>query len=154
MGLLAGYAIIGNEKMKEDVKEKYLELQMLNSQLQQLQQQIRNADMQSAEMDKISFAIEEAKSIKKGQEMLVPLGQGIFIKAKAEDANLVIMSVGADVAVEKSLDDAIAIVKTQQGELSSIILEMKHEFSDGVQRLHSLQNEMPQEQPVEKKKKK
>ncbi len=154
MGLLAGYAIIGNEKMKEDVKEKYLELQMLNSQLQQLQQQIRNADMQSAEMDKISFAIEEAKSIKKGQEMLVPLGQGIFIKAKAEDASSVIMSVGADVAVEKSLDDAIAIVKTQQGELSSIILEMKHEFSDGVQRLHSLQNEMPQEQPVEKKKKK
>ena len=99
MGLLAGYAIIGNEKMKEDVKEKYLELQMLNSQLQQLQQQIRNADMQSAEMDKISFAIEEAKSIKKGQEMLVPLGQGIFIKAKAEDASSVIMSVGADVAV-------------------------------------------------------
>lgn len=130
--------------MNEQFKEKYLELQMLNSQLQQLQQQIQTADAQSAEMAKIAVSVEDAKSIEKGQELLAPLGQGIFIKAKAEENKNVIMSVGADVVVEKSLDDALEVVKRQNDELNTIIFEMKQEFSSGVQKMHEMQHELSQ----------
>lgn len=148
--------------MSDESKEKYLELQMLNSQMQQLQQQIQNAEMQSSEMARLAVSIEESKNIKNNQPLLVPLGQGIFLRAKAEEPKEVIMSVGADVVVEKSLDEAEDIVKRQQNELNSIVLDMKHEFSDGVQRLHEIQHELTQmsaeEEPVkkteEKKKKK
>lgn len=137
--------------MNEQFKEKYLELQMLNSQLQQLQQQIQTADAQSAEMAKIAISVEDAKSIEKGQELLVPLGQGIFIKAKAEENKNVIMSVGADVVVEKSLDDALEVVKRQNDELNTIIFEMKQEFSNGVQKMHEMQHELSQLEAESKK---
>lgn len=128
--------------MNQDMKDKYLELQLLNSQMQQIQQQVQTADMQASEMNRLAASLEEAKSINKGQELLVPLGQGIFMRAKAEDLKHVIMSVGADVVVEKTLDEAIEIVNKQLAELNNIILEMKHEFNEGVQKIHLMQHEM------------
>ena len=138
-------------------EEKYLELQMLNSQLRQIQQQIQSAEVQMQEMDRLGSALNESKSIKKGQDMLVPLGQGIFLRANAGDLKNVVMSVGADVVVEKSFDEALEIVKKQQGELGSILLDMRHEFNTGVQQLHEMQHELNQaaeEEPVKKVKKK
>ena len=138
-------------------EEKYLELQMLNSQLRQIQQQIQSAEVQMQEMDRLGSALNESKSIKKGQDMLVPLGQGIFLRANAGDLKNVVMSVGADVVVEKSFDEALEIVKKQQGELGSILLDMRHEFNTGVQQLHEMQHELNQiteEEPVKKTKKK
>ena len=123
----------------------------------QIQQQIQSAEVQMQEMDRLGSALNESKSIKKGQDMLVPLGQGIFLRANARDLKNVVMSVGADVIVEKSFDEALEIVKKQQGELGSILLDMRHEFNTGVQQLHEMQHELNQaaeEEPAEKKVKK
>ena len=106
--------------MNPDSQEKYLELQMLNNQLRQIQQQMQSIEVQAQEMDKLSTALEEAKSIKKGQELLVPLGQGIFLRSKADNMEHVIVSVGADIILEKSFDEALELVKRQQQELNSV----------------------------------
>ena len=135
--------------MNPDSQEKYLELQMLNNQLRQIQQQMQSIEVQAQEMDKLSTALEEAKSIKKGQELLVPLGQGIFLRSKADNMEHVIISVGADVVLEKSFDEALEIVKKQQQELNSVVLDMRHEFNAGVQQLHELQHELSQMAPTE-----
>ena len=140
--------------MNPDSQEKYLELQMLNNQLRQIQQQMQSIEVQAQEMDKLSTALEEAKSIKKGQELLVPLGQGIFLRSKADNMEHVIVSVGADIILEKSFDEALELVKRQQQELNSVVLDMRHEFNTGVQQLHELQHELSQMTPTEEESKK
>lgn len=138
--------------MNTDSQEKYLELQMLNNQLRQIQQQIQSIEQQAQEMDRLSVALGEAKSIEKGQDLLVPLGQGIFLRSKADNMDNVIISVGADVVLEKSFDEALEIVKKQLLELNSITLDMRHEFNTGVQQMHELQHELSQMAAEEEKK--
>lgn len=140
-----------------NAQEKYLELQMLNNQLKQMQQQVQAVELQALEIDKLSIALEESKSIKKDQELLVPLGQGIFLRSKADKMENVIMSVGADVVLEKSFDEALGIVNAQKQELSSVLLDLKKEFNAGIQQLQEMQHElsqMPSEEEPKKVKKK
>jgi len=51
--------------------------------------------------------LKELKNVQKGNEMYVPMGAGIFVKAQTEETHNVVMNVGAGVCVEKTVDEAV-----------------------------------------------
>ncbi len=126
----------------QEIQQKYMELQMLTAQLKQAQQQIEMFTQQIAEMGKVKESLEEISASKAGTDILSPLGAGIFVKAKLESAEEVVMNVGGEIAVNKSFKEAIEMVDSQVAEMGHIIEEIKAGFQDGASRVQGMQAEL------------
>jgi prefoldin alpha subunit len=93
------------------------ELQYLENTAQLLQQRINLVDAAVAEIQMASSTVEGLKDESVGADVLVPIGGGSYIKAKIGDNENLIVGIGADVAVEKSLSEAMESYRTRVNEL-------------------------------------
>ncbi len=107
--------------MKDGVASKdYVNLELLHDQLKNLDQSIITIEN---ELDYANITIETVNELKIGsddQELLVPVGNGVFFSVtKPSDVKKIKIAVGAGVLVEKTLDDAIVFIKKQIDSLSA-----------------------------------
>ncbi|MEM3127351.1 MAG: prefoldin subunit alpha [Candidatus Woesearchaeota archaeon] len=102
---------------EEKLKEHYMEMKMIESQLKHLQQQIQQIEEQKVEVASTREALDQIKSSEKEKEILSPISQGIFIKSKLIDNQNVVVNVGANVAVPKSIDETKKLIDKQLLEL-------------------------------------
>lgn len=68
-------------------------------------------------------------------DLLVPIGGGLFLKALAPPPDVVIVNVGADVAVEKTREEAIAYMEERVKDLekaTSVLESQKAELTSRV----------------------
>ncbi|MBN2459731.1 prefoldin subunit alpha [Candidatus Woesearchaeota archaeon] len=110
----------GKEKADESksMQEKYFQLQMIEQQSKQLQQYLQVFDQQLAEIRNIVSALNELSGLKKGDTLLAPISNGIFVHAKLEDNKEVRVNVGAGTVVTKPIPDAIKMLESQESEIA------------------------------------
>jgi len=130
-----------NEPSKE-VKQKYMELQMIQRQVQQIQQQIQALEAQSGEMDIVLQALDEFSMSKPGSDSFVTLTPGLFVKAKIEQTDSVLLNVGGGAVVQKSIPEAKQIVSGQTVELSKLQQELTEQLQKLAERAEHLQEEL------------
>lgn len=130
--------------VEKETDQKYFEFQLLMQQVNQLEQQVRQVKRNVVELISLASNLDEIKSIQKGIEMHVPMGAGIFIKTRTEENQNIIMNVGADVCVEKSVDDAIKLIHFQVKELQDFISNLEVQIEESSKVLYSLQTEISQ----------
>jgi prefoldin alpha subunit len=99
------------------MQEKYMEYQMLEEQLKQAQEQVQTLNKQKEELEGLKEAVMEIGKTKEGNEMFVPISSGIFIKAQIKDNKELLVNVGDNVVVPKSINDAVALIKRQKEEI-------------------------------------
>lgn len=92
--------------------------QHFEHQIRQLQEQLRSVDQAIFDMSTISRGIEDLKG-KKDEEILAPIGRGIFVKAKLLSEDLTV-DVGGNNYVKKTIDETKLIIKEQKEKLSEI----------------------------------
>ena len=107
-------------QIKKEVQEKYVEFQILQAQMQAIQKQMEALAEQAHEMDIVHDALDEFSRSKKGSDMFVTLTPGLFVKAKLEDSESVVLNVGGGAMVQKSIPQAKDIVVNQGGELRKL----------------------------------
>lgn len=106
------------DKTKEkEVQKKYIELQLLGNQLKQMQSQIQALDEQSVGLSNLIENLKELKLVKKGTGILVPFSEGIFVKAGLESGDELIVHIGGNVAVKKSIDETIEFIDEKKREI-------------------------------------
>jgi prefoldin alpha subunit len=127
-----------------EAQQKYAELQMLSQQLQQLQQQIEMLTQQVADMGNVKESLDSVAKSKEDSEVYTPLGIGIFIKTKLNSNSEVLMNVGGNVALPKSISDAKDLVEKQIEEIKGIVEHMKEEFAKGTGQVQHMQMELQQ----------
>ena len=110
---------------EQELQQKYFELQMLEQQLKALQNQIFKMDEQLVEIRLAIENVEELKATQKGKEILVPLTQGIFIKSELKDNEKLIVNVGANITVEKTIEETKDLLKKQHVEISKYKEELE-----------------------------
>ncbi|MDP3728834.1 MAG: prefoldin subunit alpha [bacterium] len=115
------------------------QMQELQQGLQGLQQQLQLLQQQKNELENLIDSLTELGSKKEGDAVLIPFGAGVFIKAKVETTETVILNVGANVVVEKSIVDTLALVAKQSKELHTIEQSMQEELAHMSQQLQFLQ---------------
>ena len=113
---------------KEEYQNKYLEFQALGEHIKQIQNSIMELEQQLAELRKLQESLESIENTQLNEEVLVLLGAGTYIKTKLADDKKVIMNIGADKLVDKSINDSISLVKSQTDELVKIHNQMNNEF--------------------------
>ncbi|MBI5065553.1 prefoldin subunit alpha [Candidatus Woesearchaeota archaeon] len=102
-----------NKTEEERTQQAYMELQMLDGQIRQLQQQIQILRQQGEEVGAVKNNLTETSKAKKGNTILVPLANGIFAKAKIEDVENLLVNVGAGTVVTKNLEDTKSMLDDQ-----------------------------------------
>lgn len=97
------------------------EMQRLYYMYQQFEEQIKdiNEKISYLESSKIGFSItkstiEEIKKTEANQEIILPIGNSAFVKAKIVDPNNYLISIGKDVMAERTADQAMDFIEKSQ----------------------------------------
>ena len=96
---------------EEDLQRRYMELQIITKQIKQGQGQIEALDEQLESLAGIMNSLDDLSGSKKGAEMLSPIGEGIFVKSTLDDNHELLVNVGSNVVVPKTIEGAKEMLK-------------------------------------------
>jgi prefoldin alpha subunit len=105
---------------KQEMQQKYMEFQLLDTQLKQTQKQMQLLEEQLVEIMYTQQSLDEISRVAAGTEILVPVNNGIFARAKIENANELIVNVGAATAVPKTIGSTREMLAKQLEEVQRI----------------------------------
>ncbi len=102
---------------KNEVQQKYVEYQMIEQQIMQIQKQLQQIEAQTVELKRLHAAIGEFAGIDSGKEVLVPFSPGVYAKAEIKDTKKLLVNIGSNVVVSKSVDDTKDLIDSQVKEI-------------------------------------
>ncbi len=108
------------EEKRIPVEKVLAEYEVLRTQAEALQQNLELVNQHISEFRRTIEAIEEVERLKEGNEILVPLGAGSFVRAELKDTGSVILSLGADVAARRSTAEARQELEARVRELERV----------------------------------
>jgi prefoldin alpha subunit len=112
-------------------KEKYLEFTKLEKRMQEIQNQLEQTNEQYHEIKYIIDSFDEVKTLKKGDDLLVPIFNGIFLKAKlTEDAKDLLINIGENTVVHKTIPDTIKMFEEQAKEIKQTQTQLATRFME------------------------
>lgn len=123
---------------KEEVNKLLLAAQQLEQQATRYNQQIEILNSYYSEIQTSEQTLVELKSAKNDQQMLLPIGAGNFIYTTIKNAETVIVTIGAGIHSEKSLDEAIDGVKKKKSEVENQLTQIKASYNEVVERLKEI----------------
>src|SRR3989344_3999359 len=89
----------------EERQQRYMQFQLLQQQLEQVNEHLQLLNQQAAELDISINAVNELGQTELDNEILAPISNGIFLKAKLIDNKKMIVNVGSDTTVEKTVPE-------------------------------------------------
>jgi prefoldin alpha subunit len=124
---------------EEKLQKQYMQFQMLQQQIEHISQQAELLSEQNAELDISKEAISSLTKMETDNEVLASIADGIFIKTKLSDNQKLIVNVGSEVTVEKSVPEVIALLEKQQTKIRKNQVaadSMLHEFSEQAMKIY------------------
>lgn len=101
----------------EEMQKKYSQLQHMENTLQEAQTQILRLETQLQEVASAKISLSSLSETAKGDSILVPITNGMFVKASLQQNDPVYVNIGADTIVNKSRIDAITLLDQQEDQL-------------------------------------
>ena len=129
---------------EKQLQQKYMELQMLDSQMKQMDQQLVMVDSQVNELNGIQQALEELPKTKTGNDLFVPISQGIFVKTKLEENNELLNNVGVGVAVKKNIPEAKKILEEQIANIKKLRTQLHGNMENFAMQAKQIEKELNQ----------
>ena len=84
------------------------------------------------------LTLEGIKNLTKGDEILVPIGASSFVRARIDDTAQVIAGIGANVSVDRSIDDATKNLEERITLIEAKIKENQENYMNVAERLEEL----------------
>jgi prefoldin alpha subunit len=129
--------------MGEDpLRSLVVELQYLEGTAQAIQQRISLVDAAITEMQVANSTMEGLRSESVGEDVLVPIGGGSYIRAKIGDNEKLIVGIGADVAIEKGLPEAIESYNARVAELQKARSALERQIEQILARIEKGRQEL------------
>ncbi len=112
-----------------------MESRFLEETVNELQSRINLINSALTELRVSSITLEGLETEQKDSQLFVPIGGGSYVKARLETASKVVVGIGADVAVEKSLKEAKEELETRIAELEKTREALVQQFSQVAERI-------------------
>lgn len=122
-------------------KERMFQAEMINHQLERLQEYLARMDKQTAEVTALKSALDQFKTIEEGEEMLVPLAAGVFMKATSTGDKLLHVNVGQNTIVAKSPDQVHKMLDEQLAEMRQYEEELHAQYDQLLADLEKIEKE-------------
>ena len=143
------------EKLNDDEQKKLQrilgELSSHQSTAEALHQHLSLLAASLSELSMTLEVIKTVKGLKPGTDILVPMGSDSFVTAKLATTEKVITGLGADVAAERSSEDALTVLEARRTELEQALNRAREELGRLEERMEALRPEA--ERILEKAKK-
>jgi len=121
-----------NEKTKEEkLQRKFMEFQVMEQQIKQLESTLQNLDLQLVEIKNMQSAVKEMEKIENNSETLVPVVNGIFVKGTIKESKTMLVNVGSTIIVDKTVEETVDLLEKQVTKLNS----MRQQFLSELQRM-------------------
>lgn len=124
--------------ISEDLKQKAIALEMYNQQLQMLQSELVSIRTLRSEIEK---SIKTLENINVDSETLIPVGPGVFLKAKIVDDKALI-GVKSDIYMEKSFNEVVEDLKKSIEDLNKAEKEGMKKVEELVRVISALRKEL------------
>ncbi len=111
-----------------DQQSKMMELQLLQQDFTQLQNNVQTIEQQLAEVELIKKSLDDFSKQKQDSESLMALANGIFAEAKILNVKHLLVNVGSNVVVKKTVPETIQLIDEQSKELE----KYKKQAMDGL----------------------
>lgn len=89
-----------------------LDPELVRRQLVEIENQLNLLENKRLELEIVGNSINELKG-QKNKEIMVPIGSGVLMKGTILDDKTVLINVGANILVEKTMDEAKELIKKQ-----------------------------------------
>jgi len=124
-------------KEEEELRKLSVEMRFLEQTAENLQQRISMMNAAMTDLTYASMTLEDVEKEKEDAELLVPIGGSSYVKAKLANPDKVVVGLGAGVSVEKTLQEAKAIVKERLGELEKTMVSAQQQFAQVADRINA-----------------
>ena len=125
--------------MSQPSKQQMFEAEMANQALERIQQFLQQLDRQMADVLSMKEAVAQLSQIKEGDDMLVPMAAGVFMKARASAHQELLVNVGNGVLVPKDAAGVQAMLDEQLSEMHKYQEELHRQFDEGLKRLQEIE---------------
>ncbi len=126
---------------QEELNKKFMQFEQ---QIKQIQEQLGAIEQAILDMSQIKMGLDEIKG-KKGEEIMAPIGRGVFIKAKLLSEELTV-DIGGKNFVGKSVDETKKLIEGQIEKLKGIKGELEMELEKINQEITAVMMEHEQSQ--------
>ena len=113
----------------EEVRKLLVETQFLEATAESLQSRMNFVNAALADLRMARMSIEGLMKEEKDAQLIVPIGGGSYIKVRLDESDLVIAGIGANVAVEKPLPDALERIKKRTEELEKTARALREQLT-------------------------
>ena len=127
---------------KQDIQNKYLELQAIEQQIKQAQQQILMLNQQILELMKLAESIEDFKKIKENSKTFVPLGSGIYVEAEIKNTKRLLINVGTNVSIFRTPEESKDMINKQIEDIKEITKKTENDLYQIITYATKLQEEI------------
>ena len=124
-------------KEEEELRKLSVEMRFLEQTAESLQQRISMVNAAMTDLTYANMALESIEKEKENAELLVPIGGSSYIKVKLANPDKVIVGMGANVSIEKTLPEAKAIVKERLEELEKTMHSAQQQFGQVAERINA-----------------
>lgn len=131
-------------KGEEELRQLAVEQRLLEQTADALQSRINMVNAVVTDLTYASMALEGLEKEKENSELLVPIGGGSYVKAKLGTPDRVIVSVGAGVSVEKTMQEAKEIDKKRLEDLGKTRMSLQQQFSQVVGKINENRQKLDQ----------
>ena len=127
---------------KNQLQEKYIELQILKQQVSSLIEQKHAIDERENELNVTLAALRKLDTVNKGNEMWSSIGSGAFVRSDIKDIEKVLVAIGAGLVVKESVPKSIEILELRLHEFSDINSEVVQQINTLVGRMSKLETHL------------
>ncbi|MCW4039200.1 MAG: prefoldin subunit alpha [Candidatus Bathyarchaeota archaeon] len=119
-----------------------MEIQFLERTFEELQSRIGLVNASINEFRLANATLEGMQKEETDTQILVHIGGGSYVKAKIADTQKLIMSIGADVAAEKSVDAAKESLDTRLQEFEKVRESLEQQLGQTQTRISTLRQQL------------
>ena len=127
---------------QEKLQKLYVEFQVLNNSIKQLENQSGALETQLMELRITNQSLDDMKKVKSGTNILVPISSGIYVKAEIKDTNSFTVNVGSNITLSKDLNSTKKIIENQIDEIKKLQENFVNELQSNTSKAGLLEKEI------------
>ena len=138
---ILGINMAKQEEQKE-VEEKYMILQLIAGQLQEMQKQLESLEAKSGEIVGLKNSLSKLSGTKVNSKSYASLGLGTFVESEIKNTENVLVNVGAGVLVKKTTTEADELASMQLAQMDDVAQRLTQNIAAMTARAQELESEI------------
>lgn len=114
----------------QEVQQEYFKLQMLDSQMKELDKNVSTMEEQVLQLRNLKESIGKVSNCKEGSTLQAPISPGIYLETELKSSKNVIVNVGSNIFIKKDVKGAQETVQNRVEYVQKIIEELVKDRED------------------------